>query len=164
MIDLGGRPARDFAAERARPDVNLFDAVAQHLRAEQAAGRRVLIAGASEGSLERLRLVLADHGVEGLHRIERWDESRPRPGRRLPCCRWRRASSPTRTRVLAEADIVGDRLAAPGRAARGAATSSSPRSQRSARAISWSTTTTASAATTAWSRSSSAARRTTACA
>ena len=71
--------------------------MAQHLRAEQAAGRRVVIAGASEGSLERLRMVLADHGVEGLHRIERWDERTAAPGRRSPCCRSSTASSPPRT-------------------------------------------------------------------
>ena len=73
-----------------------------------------MIAGASEGSLERLRMVLADHGVEGLHRIERWDESTPAPGRRSPCCRSSTASSPPTHCVLAEADIVGDRLCAPG--------------------------------------------------
>ncbi len=113
VIDLGGRQARDFAAERARQDVNLFDAVAQHLRAEQAAGRRVLIAGASEGSLERLRLVLADHGVEGLRRIERWDEIEAAAGPALAVLPLEHGFTTEGIAVLAEADIVGDRLSRP---------------------------------------------------
>ena len=85
-LDLGGRRARDFAAERARPDVNLFDAVAEHLRGELAAGKRVMIAGASAGSLERLRMVLADHGVEALRRRGHWAEVEPGAASGSPCC------------------------------------------------------------------------------
>ena len=62
--DLGGRPARDFAAERANRSVNLFDAIVAHLQELVAAGERPLIAAYSEGTLERLRQVLADHGFD----------------------------------------------------------------------------------------------------
>jgi transcription-repair coupling factor (superfamily II helicase) len=118
VVDLGGRQARDFAAERARQDVNLFDAVALHIRAERAAGRRLVIAGASEGSLERLRMVLADHGVLGLHRIERWDDPDAASGPALAVLPLEHGFATAEISVLAEADIVGDRLSRPARKTR----------------------------------------------
>jgi transcription-repair coupling factor (superfamily II helicase) len=118
VIDLGGRQARDFAAERARQDVNLFDAVALHIRTERAAGKRVVIAGASEGSLERLRMVLADHGVQGLHRIERWDDADAASGPGLAVLPLEHGFTTADLSVLAEADVVGDRLSRPTRKTR----------------------------------------------
>ena len=67
-------PARDFAAERADRSINLFDAIVAHLDELVAAGERPLLAAYSEGTLERLRQVLADHGFDRLTRVERWAE------------------------------------------------------------------------------------------
>ncbi|MFZ1428050.1 MAG: transcription-repair coupling factor, partial [Geminicoccaceae bacterium] len=64
--NLGGHAARDFAAERADRSVNLFDAIVAHLQALVAAGERPLLAAYSEGTLERLKQVLADHGFDTL--------------------------------------------------------------------------------------------------
>jgi transcription-repair coupling factor (superfamily II helicase) len=118
LIDLGGRQARDFTAERARQDVNLFDVVAEYLRGERAMGKRIVIAGASEGSLERLRMVLADHGVGGLRRIERWDEVEVDGGPALAVLPLEHGFTTAEVSVLAEADIVGDRLSRPVRRTR----------------------------------------------
>jgi transcription-repair coupling factor (superfamily II helicase) len=118
VIDLGGRRGRDFAAERARQDINLFDAVAGHIRAEQAASRSVVIAGASEGSLERLRLVLADHGVGGLHRVEHWQEVEAGAGPALAVLPLEHGFTTANCALLAEADIQGDRLSRPARRTR----------------------------------------------
>ena len=63
VIDLGGRPGRDFAAARVAPEINLFDALAERIGEQRKAGRRVVIAGVSEGSLERLRVVMVEHGI-----------------------------------------------------------------------------------------------------
>ena len=117
-LDLGGRRARDFAPERARPDVNLFDAVAAQLGAELAAGKRVVIAGASAGSLERLRMVLADHGVEALHPVQRWAEVAAGATIALAVLPLEHGFTTADVCVLAEADIVGDRLMRPVRRAR----------------------------------------------
>ncbi|HLT02249.1 MAG TPA: transcription-repair coupling factor [Geminicoccaceae bacterium] len=118
VLDLGGRRARDFAAERARPDVNLFQAVAQHLQGELAAGKRMLIAGASAGSLERLRMVLADHGVAALRPAQSWAEVEPGAGIGLAVLPLEHGFVTAEVSVLAEADIVGDRLSRPVRKAR----------------------------------------------
>ena len=115
VVDLAARPARNFAAERARQDVNLFDVVAQHIGAEQAAGRRVVIAAASEGSLERLRMVLADHGVDALRRIDAWDEVDDGAETALAVLPLDHGFATAGHCVLAEPDIFGDRLARPAR-------------------------------------------------
>jgi transcription-repair coupling factor (superfamily II helicase) len=118
VLDLGGRRARDFAAERARPEINLFEAVAEHLRVERAAGRRVVIAGASAGALERLRMVLADHGVEGLGAVDSWAEVGVRSAIGLAVLPLEHGFVTAEASVLAETDIVGDRLSRPVRKAR----------------------------------------------
>jgi transcription-repair coupling factor (superfamily II helicase) len=115
LVDLGGRRARDFAAERNRPDQNLFDAVIGHIQAERAAGREVVIAGASEGSLDRLRVVLADHGLEGLWRLERWAERGREAGPALAVLPLEHGFVTAELSILAEADIWGDRLSRPAR-------------------------------------------------
>ena len=98
VIDMGAKLGRTFAAERAQDSVNLFEATAAHARHLAGAGKRVLFASWSEGSSERLGVMLADHGLKDM---SVW---RPigRPPRRLTrrrrnalSCRWRPVSRPT---------------------------------------------------------------------
>jgi transcription-repair coupling factor (superfamily II helicase) len=63
VADFGGRQGRSFIAEREAEDANVFAAAVEHIRALQAAGRRVMLASWSEGSRERLATVLGDHGL-----------------------------------------------------------------------------------------------------
>ncbi|HET6520303.1 MAG TPA: CarD family transcriptional regulator, partial [Geminicoccaceae bacterium] len=112
-VDLGGHPARDFAAERARRDVNLFDAIAAHVRSERTAGRRVLIAAPGEGALDRLRLVLADHGLETLRRVDRWAELARGEGPAIAVLDLDHGFLTEEVSVLAEQDLLGDRLTRP---------------------------------------------------
>ncbi len=62
-LDLAGRRHEGFAAARKAQNVNLFDAVARHIADAHGAGRRVMVAGFTDGSVERLRTLLRDHGV-----------------------------------------------------------------------------------------------------
>jgi len=57
-IDLGGRRHEGFAQARTAQGVNLFDKVSDHVKAANAAGRRVVIAGFTEGSAARLTHLL----------------------------------------------------------------------------------------------------------
>src|SRR5204863_3588912 len=68
-FDAGARPARNFAAERADPNVVLFEAVRDYLEAERKSGRKTAIAAFSEGSAERLLTVLRERGVPDLRRV-----------------------------------------------------------------------------------------------
>jgi transcription-repair coupling factor (superfamily II helicase) len=63
-IDCGGRPGRNFAPERNDENANVFEAAAQHVRALQDSGKKVIVAGWSDGSRERLGHVLAEHGLK----------------------------------------------------------------------------------------------------
>ena len=63
VVDLEARRGRNFVAERADENANLFEAAVQHIRDLQGKGRRVLVGAWSEGSRERLSHVLQDHGL-----------------------------------------------------------------------------------------------------
>ncbi|MGJ0391664.1 MAG: transcription-repair coupling factor [Methylocystis sp.] len=65
-IDCGARVGRDFAPERNEPEVNVFQAAADHVQALRGAGKAVVVAGWSDGSCERLGHVLAEHGLKSL--------------------------------------------------------------------------------------------------
>ncbi|MDB5422392.1 MAG: transcription-repair coupling factor, partial [Brevundimonas sp.] len=72
--DAGGRLGKTFAAERAQDSVNLFSAVAEHAAKLKSEGRRVLFASWSEGSSERLSVMLADHGLDHVVAVRNWDD------------------------------------------------------------------------------------------
>ena len=73
-IDAGGRPGRDFGDVRAQPDVNLYDAVREHSEAARKAGRRVILAFYSPGSLDRLTAVMGDHGLRPIEVARNYPE------------------------------------------------------------------------------------------
>ncbi|WP_287264386.1 hypothetical protein, partial [Mesorhizobium sp.] len=54
IFHAGSRHGRSFVEERADPNVNVFDVVVKHIADERAARRRVVVAGWTEGSLDRL--------------------------------------------------------------------------------------------------------------
>ncbi|RUU79320.1 transcription-repair coupling factor, partial [Mesorhizobium sp. M7A.T.Ca.TU.009.01.1.2] len=54
VYNAGSRHGRSFVEERADPNANVFDVVVKHIADERAARRRVVIAGWTEGSLDRL--------------------------------------------------------------------------------------------------------------
>jgi transcription-repair coupling factor (superfamily II helicase) len=64
VIALSARKGRSFTAERADETANVFDAAVSHVQALHAANKRVVLAGWSEGSAERLGTVLADHKLK----------------------------------------------------------------------------------------------------
>jgi transcription-repair coupling factor (superfamily II helicase) len=74
-VDMGGRPGRDFAPERAQGRVNVFEAAVGHLRALLQAKKRVVVAAWSEGSAERLGGVLSDHGLGAMRSVANWPDA-----------------------------------------------------------------------------------------
>ncbi len=70
VLDLEGRPARDFARERADRSINLFEAITGHLHALKAAGQSPIIAVHGAGAADRLAQVLVDHDLEPPLRID----------------------------------------------------------------------------------------------
>ncbi len=119
-FDLGARPGRDFAVERAKDSVNLFEAVCDHTAALSKAGKRVLFASWSEGSSERLQSMLGDHGLKGVRFAKDWADvlgfgvqgAKAKPPQRgvLTVDHGFETES---LAVITEADILGDRLSRP---------------------------------------------------
>lgn len=113
-FDLGGQAGRDFAPERARPEVNIFEAAAEHASALRKAGKTVVFGAWTEGSAERLLGVLADHGLEDVDRVYSLDAAKAAG---LALCELPLESGfeSGDLAVIAEPDMLGDRLAAPRR-------------------------------------------------
>ena len=116
-LDGGGRRGQDFAAARAAPDGHLLDAVRDHLRALQDSGLAVLIAGYTNGSCERIRTLLADHGLLGVRSVETWTPpDGDSPGNiGLTVLPLERGFTAPDLAVITEQDIFGDRLVRPQR-------------------------------------------------
>jgi len=115
VIDMGAKLGRVFAAERAQDSVNLFEATAAHASKLAAEGKRVLFASWSEGSSERLGMMLADHGLKKIPYAGYWQAAKandPKTPQRvvLPLDRGFETEN---LAVISETDILGDRLARP---------------------------------------------------
>ncbi|HYG86551.1 MAG TPA: transcription-repair coupling factor [Azospirillum sp.] len=114
-VDAGGRKGHDFAEERARPDVNVFDAVKERIRDLRADGRKVLVAGYSAGSRDRLMSVLADHGIQGLEPAETIEDVRrfDKHVTAMVVLGIEHGFSSPDMAVITEQDILGDRMVRP---------------------------------------------------
>jgi len=115
-IDCGARPGRDFAAERNTPEVNVFQAAADHVAALRAEGRPVIVAGWSDGSCERLGHVLVEHGLRDLEIVSSLPAALAKArtkgagGVSLAVLGVEQGFETDSYVVLGEQDILGDRL------------------------------------------------------
>ncbi|MCA0433881.1 MAG: transcription-repair coupling factor [Proteobacteria bacterium] len=122
-VSFGGRHGRTFAAERAEAGGNVYEAVKTHVAAQMAGGKRVVLAAWSDGSAERLATILRDHGVEPIASAATWNEVLERSQELIQI-----VVLPLETGfetadlvVIAEQDILGDRMVRRARKARKAA-------------------------------------------
>jgi transcription-repair coupling factor (superfamily II helicase) len=116
-VDAGGRPGRDFADVRVRPDTNVYDALREHIMAEIEAGRRVVVTTFTQGSRERLGALLEEHGVGGLGVVDGWAEAAELGASAVAMAvvgLERGFITPTLA-VIGEQDILGERLTRPSR-------------------------------------------------
>jgi transcription-repair coupling factor (superfamily II helicase) len=108
----GARSGHRFEQERADPKANVFDAVVRHVSDVRAARRRVVVAGWTEGSLDRLAQILTEHGLGNLKRVATLAEAEAlKPGEAGIAVLPLEAGFETDGLVVvAEQDILGDRL------------------------------------------------------
>ncbi len=116
VVDAGARPGRSFAPERKLKDVNLFSALADHIRARQAAGP-VVLATWSEGARDRLGQLLADEGLTATPVAAFRDIPKPAPGERggvfLAVWPLEQGFEAPGLTVISEQDVLGERLVRP---------------------------------------------------
>ncbi len=120
VIDVGARTGRNFSAERNDQNANVFDAVVRHVRALRGEGKRVAVALWSDGSRERMRSVLADHGLENTCNVSDWPAALAcKPDEvALAALGLETGFETADAAVISEQDILGDRLVRPRRASR----------------------------------------------
>lgn len=112
--DAQARRGRDFAPERLQSDSNVFEAAVRHAQDLHKGGRSVAFAAWTPASAERLINVMADHGLSALSIVHSLEASRKTDFTVI--------EAPLEDgfvtedfAVISEADILGDRLAAPRR-------------------------------------------------
>ena len=120
VIDIGARAGHNFAAERNEPGANVFEAVSKHVMARQAAGKRVVIALWSEGARDRMSHVLGDHKLVNLSPVRSWPDvmALPKHAIGLAVLGIEAGFETEDAAVIAEQDILSDRLVRPRRAQR----------------------------------------------
>ena len=111
--DVGGRNGKDFSAERALPEIDIYDAVRKFIVAERLAKRNVILTAFTSGSRSRIAGLLKERGAPTVE-VDSWAQALAvRDGTAfavLPLTEGFKTDSCT---VLSEADIFGDRLARP---------------------------------------------------
>ena len=114
-IDLHGRRHEGFAQARTAQGVNLFDKVAEHVKAANAAGRRVVVAGYTEGSASRLQHLLQEHGATTPVSVPDLATVLGLPTGALGIAVWslEHGFVLDALEVIGEEDILGDRLSRP---------------------------------------------------
>ncbi len=109
--NLGAKIGRGFAAERAVDNANVFDAVIQHADTIRDAGKRPVVACWSEGSADRMRTVLSDHGGGDIEHAEDWNAIKNRDAALFTAVLGLENGFETAdVAFISEQDILGDRL------------------------------------------------------
>ena len=120
VVDLQTRTGHSFAAERANENANVFDAVVQHIRALQKAGKRTILASFTDGARQRNAGVLEDHGLKGAKNARSFREAMEfNVGETaLAVLGLEQGFETPGFAVISEQDILGERLSRPQRTAK----------------------------------------------
>jgi len=109
VIDFAVDAARDFAPERAQGS-NVYEAVVAHLAALRRQKRKVVLASYSAGSRERLKGLLADHGLTKIVEADNWQEALGASAVALAVIQLDHGFTGRDVALLTEQDMLGDRL------------------------------------------------------
>ncbi len=110
VVDAGGRIGRNFSPDRQLQDVNLFKALADHIKVKRK-DHNLVIASYSEGARERLTGLLEDEGLTGLLQItDQRDICDGTGGVHLAVWALDHGFEAKNLCVISEQDVLGDRL------------------------------------------------------
>ena len=111
-FSLGGRKGRGFAAERAEKGRNVHEAARDHIITLRESGRKVLLAGWTDGSRDRLAGILADHGLAPITPAADWAGARAQGEKTISAVTLGLESGleTESFAIVCEQDILGDRL------------------------------------------------------
>ncbi len=111
-LNFGAKIGRNFALERAEHADTLFDAVNAHIGRLNGAGKRVIVAGWTAGSRERLGHMLGGHGLKDAAPVENYAEvtKLDRGTTAFAVIGLENGFETPDLAVIGEQDILGDRL------------------------------------------------------
>ncbi|HEX8364397.1 MAG TPA: transcription-repair coupling factor [Allosphingosinicella sp.] len=112
VVDFEVDAARDFAPERSQ-NANVYEAVVDHVAALRRAKKKVVLASYSRGARERLKGLLADHGLKKAVEAETWQEALGAAAKgqiALAVIQLDHGFTTADVAVLTEQDMLGDRL------------------------------------------------------
>ncbi|MEZ5923622.1 MAG: transcription-repair coupling factor [Hyphomicrobiaceae bacterium] len=119
-ISLKGKVGRNFAAERQGDGATVFDAVVGHIQTLQAAGKRVIVTSWSAGARERLAHLLSEHQLAPIAKVDSWPDvlklSKDATG--FAVLGLEHGIETPDLAIIAEEDVLGDRLVRPRRPGR----------------------------------------------
>lgn len=111
IIDFGIAAGRDFAPERAQK-INIYEAVAHHLKTITLTSVKPIIASYSAGARERLKGLLADHGATSLIEADSWQKAlgAPKGSTAMIVLPIDHGFTAPDVALISEQDMLGDRL------------------------------------------------------
>ena len=112
VIDFEVDAARDFAPERSQ-NANVYEAVVAHVAELRRAKKKVVLASYSRGSRERLKGLLADHGLTKVAETDDWQEALGAAAGNqvaLTVIQLDHGFTTADVALLTEQDMLGDRL------------------------------------------------------
>jgi transcription-repair coupling factor (superfamily II helicase) len=112
VVDFEVDGPRDFAPERAQ-NANVYEAVVEHVTALRRAGKKVVLASYTGGARERLKGLLADHGLTKTVEADGWQEALGAAAKNqvaLTVVQLDHGFTTKDVALLTEQDMLGDRL------------------------------------------------------
>jgi transcription-repair coupling factor (superfamily II helicase) len=109
VIDFEVDSARDFAPERSQ-GTNVYEAVVDHVAALRRSKKKVVLASYSAGARERLKGLLANHGLKKAVEAGTWQEALGASGVALAVLPLEHGFTTAEIALLTEQDMLGDRL------------------------------------------------------
>ncbi|MBM3559765.1 MAG: transcription-repair coupling factor, partial [Alphaproteobacteria bacterium] len=112
VVAVGARRVEDFAAARARPEINLFDTVRTRFADDRRNGTRIVVAAYSAGSRDRLAHLFDEHGAGPVAAVDSWAAAMALPAgtAALVVLGLDSGFATPGVAVYTEQDILGDRL------------------------------------------------------
>ena len=116
-VSMRGKIGRNFASERAAETTNVFDSVATHVKWLQGQHKRTVVATWTNGARERMAHLLGEHGLTDIVKVDAWPDvlKQPKGVTSFIVLGMEHGIEAPDFAIIAEQDILGDRLVRPRR-------------------------------------------------